>query len=167
MGSIFIRWSACYETGVQVCLIQNIKPGVNYCSIQNIPKMINSCLNRFIGIVIVHMKIESSYNISNLLTFCGVQRFETFLCWFLDHVWCIDPEVELVFLKDVFLLLLWIKCKLVVFVTETVCNSPSLFIVLALRQWTMCCLRVEWGLWAVVMLCFTYTLWSLSEMPWI
>ena len=32
------------------------------------------------------MKIKSFYFISSLLTFFGVQCFETYLCWSLDHV---------------------------------------------------------------------------------
>ena len=32
----------------------------------------------------------------------GVQHLEAF-CWSLDHIWCIDPEAGLVFLKVMFL----------------------------------------------------------------
>ena len=44
--------------------------------------------------------IESSDNVSNLFTFFERRIFSTFLFLSLDHDWCINPEVELVFLED-------------------------------------------------------------------
>ena len=67
------------------------------------------------------MKIKSSYYISSLLIFCGVQHFETYYCWSLDHVWCINPEAEFGVSRRISRFAL---DQVVVLVTEVVCGAP-------------------------------------------